>query len=116
MEEIKMRKTAYKYLLVFLFGGIGLSLSSLTYAQSSEMERYQAALIELKNTQKQLLEKLTDEDRENFITSQRHWNRFKNSDCLNLGVNPLYCLESRTKERILHLKDFLKNLSTEKST
>ncbi|TXI29145.1 MAG: DUF1311 domain-containing protein [Nitrosomonas oligotropha] len=116
MEEIKMQRTAYKYLLVFLFGSIGLSLSSLTYAQNPEMERYQAALIELKNTQKQLMEKLTDEDKENFITSQRHWNRFKNSDCLNLGVNPLYCLESRTKERTQHLKDFLKNLSTEKST
>jgi len=109
-----MQRATYKYLIVFLFSGIVLSLSSLTHAQNSEMKQYQAALSELKSLQKQLIEKLTDEDKENFITSQRYWNRFKNSDCLNAGINPLHCLESRTKERIRHLKDLLENLKVEK--
>ena len=111
-----MQGTVYKLISVFLAGTIGLSLASTSLAQNSEMERYQAALLELKGIQKQLIEKLTDEDKENFINSQRNWNKFKNSDCLNSGVNPLHCLESRTKERIQHLRDYLKNLSSDKMT
>ena len=111
-----MQPTVHKLIFAFLAGGMSLSVASTSLAQNSEMERYQAALSELKGIQKQLIEKLTDEDKENFINSQRNWKKFKNSDCLNIGVNPLYCLESRTKERIQHLRDYLKNLSGEKIT
>ena len=106
-----MRKTIHTFIVIFLAALFVLTISDAALAQNSEMERYQAALMELKKTQKQIQAKLSDEELENFVSSQRDWHKFKNSDCLNVGLNPLICLESRTKERVQHLKDYLKGIN-----
>ncbi|QOJ23878.1 MAG: DUF1311 domain-containing protein [Gammaproteobacteria bacterium] len=73
-----------KYLLGDLLKSIiilmGLS-AGLTFAQTKKAEGYQTSQLELKEVQKQLMEKLTNEDKENLRMSQKYWNRFKNADC-----------------------------------
>ena len=55
-------------LLVIL---IGSSLAGSIYAKDIKVMEYQAAEAELKNIQKQLIEKLSTKDKENLRESQR---------------------------------------------
>ena len=104
-----MRKNLPGYVFKFLIIWMGLSLTGLTYAQDAKVVEYQAAEVELKNIQKQLMGKLSDKDKENLKKSQRQWNTFKNTDCKYEGVDTFQCLGSRTKERTQHLKDRLES-------
>lgn len=105
-----MRKNLPGYVFKFLIIWMGLSLTGLTYAQDAKVAEYQTAEAELKNIQKQLMEKLSTKDRENLKKSQRQWNTFRNTDCKYEGVDTFHCLGSRAKERTQHLKDRLENL------
>ena len=96
---------AFKFLIVL----IGSSLTGLTYAKDEKVAEYQAAEAELKNVQKQLIEKLNAKDKENLRKSQQQWNMFRNTDCTYEGADTFQCLGLRTKERTQHLKDRLEN-------
>jgi len=95
----------FKLLIVL----IGSSLAGLTYAKDEKVAEYQSAEAELKNIQKQLIEKLNTKDKENLRKSQRQWNMFRNIDCTYEGADTFGCLGLRTKERTQHLKDRLEN-------
>ncbi|MCX7185052.1 MAG: lysozyme inhibitor LprI family protein [Nitrosospira sp.] len=88
---------------------IGSSLAGSIYAKDIKVMEYQAAEAELKNIQKQLIEKLSTKDKENLRESQRQWNMFRNVDCTYEGADTFGCLGLRTKERTQHLKDRLEN-------
>ncbi|MDE2388260.1 MAG: DUF1311 domain-containing protein [Betaproteobacteria bacterium] len=110
-----MKKYLSGYLLKSIIIFTGLSLASLTYAQDNKAEGYQTAQHELKEVQKQLMEKLANADKENLRKSQKYWNRFKTLDCMNakVGDEALNCLESRTLERIQHLRERLSKLENQ---
>lgn len=109
-----MKKYLSGYLLKLIIILVGLS-AGLTFAQTKKVEGYQTSQLELKEVQKQLMEKLTNEERENLRISQKYWNRFKNADCRSarIGDEAFSCLESRTLERIRHLKERLSKLENQ---
>lgn len=101
----RLSGNAFKFLIILM----GSSLTGLTYAKDEKVVTYQAAEAELKNIQKQLMEKLNAKDKENLRKSQRQWNMFRNIDCTYEGADTFGCLALRTKERTQHLKDRLEN-------
>lgn len=84
---------------------IGLSLAGLTYAQDEKVAKYATADAQLKNTYKQLMEKVDTQDKKKLSESQRRWNAFRNADCEYGLVDKFDCLLARTEERIQQLKD-----------
>ena len=104
-----MKKNLSGNVFKFLIILVGSSLTGLTYAKDEKVAEYQAAEADLKNIQKQLIEKLSTKDKENLRKSQRQWNMFRNTDCTYEGADTFGCLGLRTKERTQHLKDRLEN-------
>ncbi|MCX7183987.1 MAG: lysozyme inhibitor LprI family protein [Nitrosospira sp.] len=104
------KKNMLGYVVKLLIIWMGSSLTGLTYAQDTKVAEYQTAEAELKNVQKQLMEKLSTKDKENLRKSQRQWNTFRNIDCKYEGADTFQCLGLRTKERTQHLKDRLESL------
>ena len=89
---------------------MGLSLAGLTYAQDEKVAKYATADAQLKNTYKQLMDKLDTQDKQKLKESQRRWHAFRNVDCEYGLVDKFDCLGSRTNERTQQLKDRLENL------
>lgn len=99
------KKNMLRYVFKLLIIWMGSSLTGLTYAQDAKVAEYQTADAELKNTYKQLMEKLSTQDKEKLKESQRRWNAFRNVDCGYGLVDKFDCLVARTKERTQQLKD-----------
>jgi uncharacterized protein YecT (DUF1311 family) len=97
----KKNPLGYVFKLIIIL--IGTSLTGLTYAQDAKVAEYQTADAELKNTYKQLMEKLSAQDKEKLKESQRRWHAFRNVDCEYGLVDKFDCLVARTKERTQQL-------------
>ena len=108
-----MKKSLPEYVVLFVFilkfliasVLIGSLLTGKAYAQEANVEEYQSADIELKNTYKELMGKLDAQDKKKLIEAQVKWRQFRLSDCGYGLIDKFTCLTAITKERNQQLKD-----------
>ena len=101
-----MKKSLPEYVVLFIFilkfliasVLIGSLLTGKAYAQEANVEEYQSADAELKNTYKELMGKLDAQDKKKLIDAQVKWRQFKLSDCGYGLIDKFTCLTARQKK------------------